>query len=107
MGVGRDCGGDWAAIVGAKALRDMLGDVYQWTADFYAPYEACAQIDPKGPSTRQCRVVRGGTRSIKARYLTDPSIQPVRSGTGLIQNFLEDSRIPAEFIGLRCVTHSF
>jgi eukaryotic-like serine/threonine-protein kinase len=39
---------------------DLVGNVAEWTADFYAAYTPEAQIDPKGPPGGKFRVVRGG-----------------------------------------------
>lgn len=52
-------------------LYDMLGNVWQWTTDFYsADYYLTSPVeDPPGPSTGTNRVMRGGTFAIAAKEL--------------------------------------
>ena len=39
---------------------DMAGNLYQWTWDSYGSYSSSSQTDPRGPSSGNMRVVRGG-----------------------------------------------
>lgn len=41
-------------------LYDMSGNVAEWCADWWAPYEAGRQSGPRGPQEGESRVVRGG-----------------------------------------------
>jgi formylglycine-generating enzyme required for sulfatase activity/serine/threonine protein kinase len=43
-------------------IHDVVGNVWEWTADYYGPYEKTADVqrDPKGPPSGDERVIRGG-----------------------------------------------
>lgn len=64
---------EWERACRSGALVDMLGAVWQWCWDWYAPYGGGA--DPAGPEAGTLRVVRGGSGDmarIAWRYAVPP-----------------------------------
>jgi formylglycine-generating enzyme required for sulfatase activity len=45
----------------AWGLYDMIGNVCQWTMDWWGAYSGGGQIDPEGPGASGGRTVRGGS----------------------------------------------
>jgi len=52
--------GSFPAGASEHGFLDLAGNVWEWTSDWYAPYDAKPAVDPKGPETGKSRVVRGG-----------------------------------------------
>jgi formylglycine-generating enzyme required for sulfatase activity len=41
-------------------VQDVVGNVWEWTSDFYSEYKKEDQTDPKGPPAGEEHVIRGG-----------------------------------------------
>jgi formylglycine-generating enzyme required for sulfatase activity len=52
--------GSFKAGASVHGVMDLAGNVWEWTADYYAPYTEAAVADPKGPDQGTQRVLRGG-----------------------------------------------
>jgi formylglycine-generating enzyme required for sulfatase activity len=41
-------------------VHDLVGNVWEWVADYFGPYDPDKSDDPRGPTTGRERVIRGG-----------------------------------------------
>ncbi|MDO5310249.1 MAG: formylglycine-generating enzyme family protein [Planctomycetia bacterium] len=81
------CPNDWG-------LYDMLGNVYEWCADWYDKdyyTNATASKDPKGPCSGTTRILRGGSWLCCSRFCrstdrfdNDPDVRPYDFGFRLV-----------------------
>ena len=59
--------GHYSKFANKWGLNDMHGNLFEWCADWYAPYAQARQMDPAGPASGEAQVVRGGCWRYAAR----------------------------------------
>src|SRR5262249_47940160 len=72
-------------------LQDVVGNVWEWVSDWYAPYAAEGATDPIGPTSGTERVLRGGAWNGSDPAWVRPSYR-----------FKLDPKLRSHGIGMRC-----
>ena len=70
----------------AWGLFDTLGNVWEWTADAFAPRDSAPVVDPTRPETASdfdCRIVRGGVYSRDVARRSATLLEPVSENGGV------------------------
>lgn len=72
-------------------LQDVVGNVWEWVSDWYAPYTAETTTNPQGPSSGEQRVLRGGAWNGSDVAWVRPTYR-----------FRSDPKLRSHGIGMRC-----
>jgi eukaryotic-like serine/threonine-protein kinase len=70
---------------------DVVGNVWEWVADWEGPYQAGDQKNPTGPDTGQKRVIRGGAWNGSFAEWLHPAFR-----------FAADPKFQSHGVGFRC-----
>ncbi|MFO0551516.1 MAG: bifunctional serine/threonine-protein kinase/formylglycine-generating enzyme family protein [Polyangiaceae bacterium] len=76
---------------------DLVGNVAEWVADFYAQYPAEERVNPTGPETGTKRVIRGGS-FLGLRFTEGPKLGKVV----VTHRDAVDPELRSPAVGFRC-----
>ena len=77
---------------------DLIGNVAEWTGDWFGPYSANDMVNPKGPGTGSKRSVRGGAWT--GMRVADKGPAPSRLTASFREALAPDARSVS--VGFRC-----
>ena len=80
----------------AWGLRDMLGNVWEWTGDWYGSYPVGEARDPPGPADGVFRVGRGGSWSHDAAFCRAASRRGIGPGFRLYSLGFRPALVPSQ-----------
>jgi len=78
-------------VPNAFGLYDLLGNVWEWTADWHDNYPAEAVTDPAGPADGEKRILRGGSWTFFGSQIRASARLKVSEG------------LQTDFAGFRCI----
>ena len=61
--------GEYPGGTSMYGILDMSGNVYEWVADWFAPYGPDPQSNPAGPDSGQEKIIRGGSWGDDAAHI--------------------------------------